>query len=96
LRYGFAVQRSGKQDVLVEAIPPFLDQTDSLEAVRLVLQSGEDFPKLSEKIAQFAVRRKKSFTLQEALALWRNFKALSFHQGIISWTGMHDIEKFFK
>jgi DNA mismatch repair protein MutL len=96
LRYGFAVQRSGKQDVLVEAIPPFLDETDSLEAVRLVLQSREDFPKLSEKIAQFAVRRKKSFTLQEALALWRNFKALSFHQGIISWTGMHDIEKFFK
>jgi DNA mismatch repair protein MutL len=95
-RYGFTVQRSGKQDILVEAIPPFLDETDALEAVRLVLQLGEDFPKLSEKIARFAVRRKKSFTMQEALALWRNFKPLSSHQGIISWTGTHDIENFFK
>ncbi len=94
-RYGFAVERSGKQNILVEAIPPFLDETDALEAIRLILQSEEDFPKLSERIACFAVRRKISFMLQEALALWRNLRKLQ-HQGIASWIGMHDIENFFK
>ena len=95
-RYGFTLQRSGKQNVLVEAIPPFLDETDALEAIRLILQSEEDFQKFSEKVARFAVRRKKTFMLQEALALWRNCKRLTSLQGITSLVGMHDIENFFK
>jgi DNA mismatch repair protein MutL len=94
-RYGFAVQCSGKQSLLIEAIPPFLDETDAVEAIRLVLQSGEDFPQLSEKVACFAVRRKKSFMLQEALTLWRKFKQLDLREGI-TWIGMNAIENFFK
>ncbi|HEX4839048.1 MAG TPA: DNA mismatch repair endonuclease MutL [Rhabdochlamydiaceae bacterium] len=85
-RCGFVMDWSGKQSLLIEAIPPFLDETDVVDAIRLVLESEEDFTKLSEKIARFAVRRKQSFMLQEALALWRKFKRLnsstSFHQNL--------------
>ncbi len=94
-RCGFAVQLSGKKSLLVEAIPPFLDETDVMEAIRLVLQSEEAFPQLSEKIARFAVRRKKIFMLQEALTLWRSFKKINSREGI-TWIGMHVIENFFK
>jgi DNA mismatch repair protein MutL len=94
-RCGFAVECSGKQSILIEAIPPFLDETDALEAIRLILQSEEDFPQLSEKISRFAVRRKKSFMLQEALTLWRKFKTLNSSEAV-TWTGMHAIENFFK
>jgi DNA mismatch repair protein MutL len=94
-RCGFATQLSGKQSILVEAIPPFLDETDAIEAIRLILQSEEAFPQLSEQVAHFAVRRKKSFMLQEALPLWRNFKSLNSRVGI-TWIGMHAIENFFK
>lgn len=93
-RCGFAVECSGKKSILIEAIPPFLDETDAVEAVRLVLQS-EDFPQLSEKISRFAVRRKKSFMMQEALTLWRKFKLLNSREAV-TWTGMHAIENFFK
>lgn len=94
-RCGFALELSGKQNALVEAIPPYLDETDAIEAIRIILESEDDFPKLSEKIACFAVRRKKTFMLQEALALWRSFKLLKSHEGI-TWTGLHAIENFFK
>jgi DNA mismatch repair protein MutL len=94
-RCGFALELSGKQNALVEAIPPFLDETDAIEAIRIILQSEDDFPKLSEKIARFAIRRKKTFMLQEALALWRSFKPLKSREGI-TWIGMNAIENFFK
>lgn len=94
-RCGFAVECSGKQSVLIEAIPPFLDEMDAVEAIRLILQSEEAFPKLSEKVARFAVRRKKSFMLQEALTLWRKFKPLNSSEAV-TWTGIHAIENFFK
>jgi len=94
-RCGFVMDWSGKQSLLIEAIPPFLDETDVVEAIRLVLESEEAFPKLSEKIACFAVRRKKSFMLQEALALWRKFKRLNSREAV-TWTGVHVIENFFK
>lgn len=94
-RCGFAVQMSGKQSVLIEAIPPFLDETDAIEAIRLILQSDEPYSQLTGKIARFAVRRKKTFMLQEALALWRNFKQLKSLEGI-KWMGVHAIENLFK
>ncbi|HEX2578960.1 MAG TPA: DNA mismatch repair endonuclease MutL [Rhabdochlamydiaceae bacterium] len=94
-RCGFAMDWSGKQSLLIEAIPPFLDETDAVEAIRLLLESEDDFPKLSDKIARFAVRRKKSFMLQEALALWRKFKRLNSREAV-TWTGMNAIENFFK
>jgi len=94
-RLGFAVECSGKQSLLIEAIPPFLDETDAVEAIRLVLQSEEVFSDLSEKVARFAVRRKKTFMLQEALTLWRKFKHLNLSEGI-TWIGMHAIENLFK
>jgi DNA mismatch repair protein MutL len=94
-RIGFSLQQSGKHHLLVEAIPPFLDETDALEAVRLILGSEEPFVQLSEKIAHFAVRRKKTFMLQEALALWRSFKTIKSPEGV-TWTGKHDIENLFK
>ncbi len=94
-RCGFAIECSGKQSLLIEAIPPFLDETDAIEAIRLVLQSEEAFPKLSETVARFAVRRKKSFMVQEALTLWRKFKLLKSREAV-TWIGMHAIENFFK
>lgn len=94
-RCGFAATCSGKQSLLIEAIPPFLDETDAVEAIRLILQSDESFPKLSRKVARFAVRRKKSFMLQEALTLWRKFKLLNCREAV-TWTGINAIENFFK
>ena len=94
-RCGFAVECSGKEAVLIEAIPPFLDETDAVEAIRLVLESEDAFDQLSKKIARFAVRRKKSFMLQEALTLWRKFKQLNSEEAV-TWTGMHVIENLFK
>ncbi len=94
-RCGFAATCSGKQSLLIEAIPPFLDETDAVEAIRLVLQSEEDFPKLSRKVARFAVRKKKSFMLQEALTLWRKFKLLNCREAV-TWTGINAIENLFK
>jgi DNA mismatch repair protein MutL len=94
-RCGFAVECSGKQSLLIEAIPPFLDETDAVEAIRLILQSEDSFPKLSEKIARFAVRRKKSFMLHEALTLWRKCKQLNSFEAV-TWTGINAIENLFK
>jgi len=94
-RFGFSAQCSGKKSLLIEAIPPFLDETDAIETIRLILQSEEAFSPLSERVARFAVRRKKSFMLQEALTLWRKYKSLNSHEAV-TWTGMHAIENFFK
>ncbi len=94
-RCGFAVECSGKEAILIEAIPPFLDETDAVEAIRLVLGSDDAFDQLSKKIARFAVRRKKSFMMQEALTLWRKFKQLNSSEAV-TWIGMHAIENFFK
>ena len=57
-KFGFVLQSSGKQSFLIEAIPPFLDEGDAVEAVRLIVQSQEPFLKLSRKIARFALDRK--------------------------------------
>jgi DNA mismatch repair protein MutL len=94
-RCGFVLELSGKQHALIEAVPPFLDEIDATETIRIILQMEDDFPKLSEKIARFAVRRKKTFMLQEALVVWRNFKPLKSREGI-TWIGTHAIENFFK
>ncbi|MBS0648485.1 MAG: DNA mismatch repair endonuclease MutL [Verrucomicrobia bacterium] len=94
-RCGFLLELSGKHHALIEAVPPFLDETDAIEAIRLILQTEEDFPQLSDKIARFAVRKKKTFMLQEALAVWKSFKPLKSREGI-TWTGTHAIENLFK
>ncbi len=92
-RFGFTLHQGGKQTVLIDGIPPFLDEGDIEEVIRMILHSEEPFPKLSEKVSKFAVRKKKKFTLSEALTLWRNTKHLS---SAITWTGMHEIGKLFK
>jgi DNA mismatch repair protein MutL len=89
-RYGFSLQCSGKQTYLIEAIPPFLDESDAKDAIRMILDSDE--PK---SVVRFALRRKKRFVLQEALALWRRLKTIDSPEGI-TWTGMHEIKSFFK
>ena len=95
VRCGFSVQESGKQSILVEAVPPFLEEVDARETIRLILESDEAFPVLSEKVARFASRRKKKFILHEAVALWNRFKLLNSREGMMG-MGKHDIEKFFK
>lgn len=94
-RCGFALQASGKQSILVEAIPPFLEEADVSDTLRLILESEDSFSVLSEKVARFAVRRKKKFTAQEALALWNRFKLLNSREGMVG-MGKHEIEKLFK
>ena len=94
-RCGFVVQSSGKQSIFIEAVPPFIDETDVVEVVRLILQSEDEFTQLSEKVARFAVRRKKTFMMEEALTLWRNYKKLNLTAGT-TWIGMHAIENLFK
>lgn len=89
-RYGFSLQCSGKQSYLIEAIPPFLDESDAKDAIRMISESDEP-----RSVVRFALRRKKRFVLQEALALWKRFKAIGSSEGV-TLTGMHEIKSFFK
>lgn len=65
-RMGFSVQAIGRTTFLVDATPPFV-ALDQVGEVLKALASGGDLPK---KVARFA-RRKKTFMIQEALALWK-------------------------
>ncbi len=88
---GFSIEPSGKDAFLIHAVPSFIESGDAVEAVKLVLE-GED---ILHKIVAFAVRRKKRFMIQEALALWHQIKNGS-HTGIIAKTGLYVVENFFK
>ncbi len=88
---GFSVEMSGKDHFLIHALPSFLDAGDAVEAVRLTLEGEEVF----KKIAAFAVRGKKRFMIQEALALWHQVKE-PFDPAVIARTGTHAIESFFR
>ena len=88
---GFCVEMSGKDLFLIHALPSFLDAADGVEAVKLTLEGEEVF----KKIAAFAVRRKKRFMIQEALALWHQVKE-SLDPAVIATTGTHVIESFFR
>jgi DNA mismatch repair protein MutL len=92
VKCGFSVERSGKQTILIDAIPPFLDPEDIIETVHLILQSEEPFGQLASQVAHFALRRKKRFMLQEALSLWRKCRL----KEAITWMGLNAIEKLFK
>lgn len=94
-RYGFVLECSGKQSYLIQAIPPFLDEADAQDAIRMVLQSDEEFEQTSKKVASFATRRKTRFMLQEALALWKSIKQRKISEGI-AFTGQDEIDHFFK
>ncbi len=88
---GFAIEPSGKENYLIQAIPSWLEAGDAVEAALLALQ-GEDMHK---KLAAFAVRKKKRFMIQEALALWQQVKN-SVNPEIIATIGPHEIEHLFR
>ncbi len=88
---GFSIEMSGKDLYLIHAIPSFLDASDAVEAAVLILEGEEVF----KNIAAFAVRGKKRFMIQEALALWHQVKEAR-EPGIIAKTGPYDIKSFFK
>ena len=88
---GFSIEMSGKDLYLIHAIPSFLDATDASEAALLILEGEEVF----KNIAAFAVRGKKRFMVQEALAIWHQIKELP-EPAIIAKTGPYDIKSFFK
>lgn len=92
VRCGFSAQASGKQTILIDAIPPFLEQEDIVDTVHLILQSEDPFSQLAGQVAHFALRRKKRFMLQEALSLWRKCRC---KEGIM-YMGQATIEKLFK
>ena len=87
---GFSVELSGKDNFLIHATPPFIESGDAVEAVVLSLED-----EAVKKIARFAVRGKKQFMIQEALALWHQVKGCHDPE-IIAKTGPHDIENFFR
>ncbi len=88
---GFSVEMSGKDHFLIHAIPAFIEAGDAAEAVKLTLDGDEVF----KNIAAFAVRGKKRFMIQEALALWHQVKE-SPDPAVIAKTGPDVIERFFK
>jgi DNA mismatch repair protein MutL len=94
-RLGFVVQESGKRAILVEAIPSFVEEDDVKDLIVLVLESEEEFLTLSRKAARFALRRKKTFSLHEAIALWNRFKHLN-SCGAMRELHTDEIDKFFK
>lgn len=93
-KLGFSVHQGGKQSVIVEAIPPFLDETDTQEALRLILESDEEFSVLSKHMTRFAMRRPKKFSLHEALGIWNRVKLLNF-QNAVARIETHEIENLF-
>lgn len=88
---GFSIELSGKDSFLIHAIPAFLEAGDAVEAVKLTLEGEEAL----KKIAAFAVRGKKRFMIQEALALWHQVKD-SPAPAVIAKTGPDVIENLFK
>jgi DNA mismatch repair protein MutL len=94
-KIGFIMQESGKHSILVEAIPPFVQECDVVETIRLVLEADGEFPVVFKKAARFALRQKTRFTLHEAATLWNRFKQLNSREGM--WELKDDeIGKFFK
>jgi DNA mismatch repair protein MutL len=88
---GFSLEMSGKDQYLIHALPPFIEPADAVEAVQLILEEEDPF----QNIAAFAVRGKKRFMVQEALALWHQVKE-SPGPAVIAKTGPHDIENLFR
>ncbi|MGD0664420.1 MAG: DNA mismatch repair endonuclease MutL [Rhabdochlamydiaceae bacterium] len=88
---GFSLEMSGKDQYLIHALPPFIEPSDAVEAVGLILEEEDPF----QHIAAFAVRGKKRFMVQEALALWHQVKE-SPGPAVITKTGPHDIENLFR
>ncbi len=88
---GFSIEMSGKDLFLIHAIPSFIDASEAIEAVELILEGEEVY----KNIAAFAVRGKKRFMIQEALAIWHQIKEAR-EPAIIAKTGPYDIKSFFK
>ncbi len=94
-KMGFSLQRIGKKTFLIEAIPPFLHENDVMDAVRLILQSKESFAKVSKKVTHLASTKKKVFSIDEALILFKNFKKINSPEGLIT-IGLDEIKNLFK
>lgn len=88
---GFSIEPSGKESYLIHALPTFIEIKDGVEAVRLILEGEEVY----QKLAAFAMRRKKRFMIQEGIALWHRVKT-TLDKEIIAQTGPDVIENFFR
>jgi DNA mismatch repair protein MutL len=109
---GISVRAFGKQSVLVDAIPSFMEISDTAQALSYiveVLQEGGDptFDQLRQKrlaqvICRFVRAHKKHFVLQEALGIFRQLMETSApHQCPQGKPTMHhlttyEIKRFFK
>ena len=88
---GFLIEMSGKDQFLISAVPSYLDAADAAEGLRVVLTRDDPI----STMAAFAVRGKKRFMLQEAIALWHQVKD-SPDRSVIVATGPHEIKNFFR
>lgn len=83
-KMGFSLRLIGKDSFCIDAIPAFLEPEAAGDAILAVVygENGElsrgrmsrNF--CNQTLAKFARRQKKVFMLQEALALWKQAKAL--------------------
>jgi len=71
-RLGFSLRLIGKDSFCIDATPPFLDPEAVRDAILAFVHGENDV----QALAKFARRQKKVFMLQEALALWKQAKAL--------------------
>jgi DNA mismatch repair ATPase MutL len=98
-KMGFGVRLVGKQAFIVEAIPPFLSAQEIPDVLRSLAGEKEEGYQV---VAKFARRRKKSFVLQEALALAEKILQLPAPQltpsgaPIIAIVSNNDIKKLFQ
>jgi DNA mismatch repair protein MutL len=90
-KLGFSIERSGKENFLIHALPCCLKSADAQEAIELVLEGHDSL----NQFVKFAVRGKKQFLLKEALALWHQIKDRSDPEFIVK-VGFDEIEKLFR
>jgi DNA mismatch repair protein MutL len=88
---GFEIDLSGKGQYLIQAIPSFIENLEAEEALKQVIASTDE----NQKIASFAVRKKKEFMLQEALAIWHQIKD-SGDSECIAKMEWNEIQKLFR
>ncbi len=98
-KMGFAIRLVSKQSFIVEAIPPFLSAQEIPDVLRQLAGEKDEASKI---VAKFARRRKKTFVLQEALALAEKVLQLPAPQltpsgaPIIALMSDNDIKKLFQ
>ena len=74
---GIVLTRIGKESFSIDAIPPFLSVEEAPDAVRALLERADD----CRALAHFARSKKKSFMLQEGIAIAKKLLKNPFAMG---------------